>query len=94
MRRHGNSGNRSVEMPPEEDLEEGADRSFESPWRIMQLARPEWPWLGFGLFLLVGSLVPFLILPIMIGRILDALVDENPKNEQREDINHIVAILV
>jgi hypothetical protein len=96
MRRHGGGDSRSIELPPDEDLEGGGkgDKGFESPWRILALARPEWPWLGLGLFLLVGSLVPFLILPIMIGQILDALVDEKTKQEQRDDINHIIVVLV
>jgi len=96
MRRHGGGDSRSIELPPDEDLEGGGkgDKGFESPWRILALARPEWPWLGLGLFLLVGSLVPFLILPIMIGQILDALVDEKTKQEQKDDINHIIVVLV
>mmetsp|Transcript_1146 Transcript_1146/g.1466 ORF Transcript_1146/g.1466 Transcript_1146/m.1466 type:complete len:750 (+) Transcript_1146:68-2317(+) len=94
MRRHGNDA-RSIELP-DADLEDGmeSDKYSGSPWRILQLARPEWPWLGLGLILLVGSLIPFLILPIMIGLILDALVDENSKNEQIEEINKIIVILI
>ncbi len=33
----------------------------------------EWPWLGLGFVLLVGSLVPFLVFPLAIGLILDII---------------------
>ena len=62
--------------------------------RILKLAQPEWPWLFVGLLLLVVSLIPFLLLPVMIGRILDALIQDSTDAEKEEDLNEIVIFLL
>ena len=82
-------------MPSEADLEDGVEPGKDkSTWRIVQLARPEWPFMGLGLVLLTLSLAPFLALPIMIGRVLDALVENDTDAEKQQAVNGIVIILV
>jgi ABC-type multidrug transport system fused ATPase/permease subunit len=81
-------------MPSDHDLEDGMEgKKAASPWRIFTLAKPEWPWLVFGLLMLVLSLVPFLLLPVMIGRILDALVTDKSDNQKQEDVEDNVVFL-
>jgi len=92
---HRGQGARSVEMPSANDLEDGMEgKKAASPWRIFELARPEWPWLGVGLIMLCLSLAPYLILPIMIGRTLDVLASSKSAHDRQEEVNGIVFFLV
>lgn len=82
-------------MPSDADLEDGMEgKKAASPWRIFTLARPEWPWLVLGLVFLVFSLIPYLFLPIAIGRILDALVKDNSNEEKEDELTLIVLVLL
>jgi len=82
-------------MPSAADLEDGMEgKKQASPWRIFSLARPEWPWLGLGLVFLTMSLLPYLFLPIAIGRILDALGKDTSAAEKEAELGSIVIFLV
>jgi len=86
---------RSAEMPTAADLEDGMEgKKSASPWRIFTLARPEWPWLGVGLAFLSVSLLPYLFLPIAIGRILDALSKDTSDEDKEAELTEIVLFLV
>lgn len=72
---------RSNDLPPE-DLEEG---STDHPgiFRIVRLAQPEWCWLGVGFIFLFLSLVPFLLMPLIFGRVVDDIVAPNRTQGER-----------
>ena len=86
---------RSAAMPSEIDLEDGLDPSRDvSPWRIFALAKPEWKWLALGLVLLALSLTPYLLLPVVFGRILDSLENGDSADERRREMDGYVVFLL
>eukprot|EP00930_Biecheleria_cincta_P084961 TRINITY_DN74383_c0_g1_i1.p1 TRINITY_DN74383_c0_g1~~TRINITY_DN74383_c0_g1_i1.p1 ORF type:complete len:672 (-),score=106.46 TRINITY_DN74383_c0_g1_i1:120-2135(-) len=63
---------RTVELPPEDDLEAGSDPGLR---RILRLAGPEWCWLCVGTILLFFSLAPMLVMPKYFGKVISTITD-------------------
>lgn len=72
-------GEATLEMPPED--EQGKEAGL---GRILILSRPEWCWLFAGLFVLLLSLVPLLILPLFFGIVVDGIQDADTSTAEKK----------
>eukprot|EP00927_Polykrikos_kofoidii_P064326 TRINITY_DN5946_c0_g2_i1.p1 TRINITY_DN5946_c0_g2~~TRINITY_DN5946_c0_g2_i1.p1 ORF type:complete len:668 (-),score=107.78 TRINITY_DN5946_c0_g2_i1:373-2298(-) len=92
MARRG--GTATVEMPPAEELDEGSNDKSASLIRILQLARREWCWLFVGCILLVGSLAPTLLMPIIFGQVIDAINSGDSQSERETQVDWLLQCLL
>jgi len=82
-------------MPREEDLEEGQEEADPGLKRMLYLARNEWGWIAVGLVMLFFGMVPFLVMPIFFGRVIDDIAgNESAEKKKAAVASHLFQLLV
>jgi ABC-type multidrug transport system fused ATPase/permease subunit len=62
-----------------------------SSTRLLALAKPEWYWMAFAIFLLVIISLSNLLVPFMFGELIDAITDtDESMDERREKLRNTV----
>eukprot|EP00747_Dinoflagellata_sp_TGD_P016302 gnl/TRDRNA2_/TRDRNA2_125020_c0_seq1.p1 gnl/TRDRNA2_/TRDRNA2_125020_c0~~gnl/TRDRNA2_/TRDRNA2_125020_c0_seq1.p1 ORF type:complete len:658 (+),score=119.57 gnl/TRDRNA2_/TRDRNA2_125020_c0_seq1:83-2056(+) len=84
MKGGGKGAQKTAEMPTKEDLEDGMSGVKPAGVsRVFKVASPEVPWLVLGMVLLVGSLAPGLLLPLLFGRMMDVVAEPGLSTDER-----------
>lgn len=81
----------------DDDDEEDGPPSTSKPsvYKLLTLARPEWPVLALSFFIMLGAESTGLLNPIFVAQAYDALIDTRLDSAQRlEDINRTMVLVI